>query len=357
MSTLRTFFDIDGDMDWLVVSSNTNVVNGKGYIVDTSIGSITITLPASPVVGDAIGIKDLSNNFGTNNLTINRNGKLIDGVASNRVISVNGYGNALIYSGEDNGWLFSVDNLNVTSVSGTTPIVSSGGTTPTISITAATTSAAGSMSSADKTKLDGIASGAQVNVATDIGQGTLTSTTIPLTSSTGTGTTLPAATTSLAGLMSSADKTKLDGISGSGGGSTITDDTTTSITQYLGMSRVTGGSWTDAYVSSTKLYFNPSTGTLNATIFNSLSDATQKSDIVDIGDALVTVKELRGVEFNWKDNGKKSSGVIAQELEKILPHLVDTNDNGLKSVNYSGIIGYLIEAIKDLNDKIDNSNR
>jgi hypothetical protein len=51
----------------------------------------------------------------------------------------------------------------VSSVTGTAPIVSSGGTTPAISITAATTSAAGSMSSSDKTKLDGVASGAEVN--------------------------------------------------------------------------------------------------------------------------------------------------------------------------------------------------
>ena len=56
------------------------------------------------------------------------------------------------------------NTAQVTSVSGTAPIVSSGGTTPTISINAATTSAAGSMSSADKTKLDGIAAGAEVNV-------------------------------------------------------------------------------------------------------------------------------------------------------------------------------------------------
>ena len=55
----------------------------------------------------------------------------------------------------------------VTSVTGTAPIASSGGTTPAISISAATTSAAGSMSSADKTKLDGIAAGAEVNVNAD----------------------------------------------------------------------------------------------------------------------------------------------------------------------------------------------
>lgn len=56
----------------------------------------------------------------------------------------------------------------VASVSGTAPIVSSGGTTPAISITAATTSAAGSMSSADKSKLDGIQAGAQVNAVTSV---------------------------------------------------------------------------------------------------------------------------------------------------------------------------------------------
>lgn len=55
----------------------------------------------------------------------------------------------------------------VTAVTGTAPIASSGGFTPDISITAATTSAAGSMSSADKTKLDGIATGAEVNVNAD----------------------------------------------------------------------------------------------------------------------------------------------------------------------------------------------
>ena len=66
--------------------------------------------------------------------------------------------------------------------------------------------------SVDGAKLDGIASGAQVNVATNLAQGTRTTTTVPVTSSTGTDATLTAATTSLAGVMTSADKSKLDGI-------------------------------------------------------------------------------------------------------------------------------------------------
>lgn len=76
----------------------------------------------------------------------------------------------------------------------------------------ATTSVAGFMSGTDKTKLDGIAAGAQVNVGTNIAEGTRTTTTVPITSSTGTGATLSAASTTLAGVMTSADKTKLDGI-------------------------------------------------------------------------------------------------------------------------------------------------
>jgi hypothetical protein len=88
----------------------------------------------------------------------------------------------------------------VTTVSGTAPIVSSGGTTPAISISAATTSAAGSMSAADKTKLDGIAAGAQVNVATDL---SYTAATRLLESSTGADVTLPLFSSTAAGLVGS----------------------------------------------------------------------------------------------------------------------------------------------------------
>jgi hypothetical protein len=133
----------------------------------------------------------------------------------------------------------------VAAVTGTAPIVSSGGTSPAISITAATTSAAGSMSAADKSKLDGIAAGAEVNVNADwnavsgdaqilnkptlatvattgsytdlIDKPTIVSSvtgTAPIVSSGGTtpAISISAATTSAAGSMSSADKSKLNGI-------------------------------------------------------------------------------------------------------------------------------------------------
>lgn len=91
----------------------------------------------------------------------------------------------------------------VASVSGTAPIVSSGGTTPAISITAATGAAAGSMSAADKTKLDGMTAGAAVSGVTG---------TAPIVSSGGTAPaiSISAATTSAAGSLSAADKARID---------------------------------------------------------------------------------------------------------------------------------------------------
>ena len=96
----------------------------------------------------------------------------------------------------------------------TTTVIVTSSTGNNATLSAATTTQAGVMTSADKSKLDGIATGAQVNVATNLAQGTRTSTGLPLTSSTGTGTTLPVATTSLAGLMSAADKVTLGGRAG-----------------------------------------------------------------------------------------------------------------------------------------------
>jgi hypothetical protein len=137
-------------------------------------------------------------------------------------------------------------------------------------------------------------------------------------------------------------------------GASVSNDTTTNASYYPLWTTVTTGSPTTIYITTTKLYFNPSTGTLNATVFNSLSDASQKTNIVSITDSSDIISKINGVEFNWIDGGKKSAGVIAQELEKILPHLVDTSEEGIKSVNYAGIIAYLIEAVKELGIKVKN---
>jgi hypothetical protein len=92
-------------------------------------------------------------------------------------------------------------------------------------------------------------------------------------------------------------------------------------------------------------------GTITATDFNSTSDINLKENVQTVDNALETVSALRGVSFDWKETGRGSYGVIAQELEEILPDLVNTGE--VKSVNYNGIIGVLIEAVKELSKEIE----
>lgn len=134
-------------------------------------------------------------------------------------------------------------------------------------------------------------------------------------------------------------------------GFSTTDDVATNASYYPVIATTAGGNV--AKTSSSKYYFNPSTGTLYATGFSSLSDENQKTNIVLIDNALTTVKQIESVKFEFKDGGKKSAGVIAQQLEQILPDLVSIADNGTKSVDYAGLIGYLIGAVKELSDKVE----
>ena len=80
-----------------------------------------------------------------------------------------------------------------------------------------------------------------------------------------------------------------------------------------------------------------------------------KTNIQTVENALEIVDNLRGVSFEWKENGKKSYGVIAQELEKVAPELVmtDEKEDGIKSVAYGNLVGYLIEAVKEQQKQID----
>jgi hypothetical protein len=134
----------------------------------------------------------------------------------------------------------------------------------------------------------------------------------------------------------------------------VTDDTVSNVTQYLGMTQNTSGALSTAYIASSKLYFNPSTGILNSIDFNSLSDARLKDNIQSLSNSINLLKNVNPVSFVWKDSGRKSFGVIAQELEKILPDLVETNaDSGMKSVSYVQLIALLIDAVTAQQEEIN----
>jgi len=122
-------------------------------------------------------------------------------------------------------------------------------------------------------------------------------------------------------------------------------------TYYLPMANTDTGTWSNGVVSNT-LYYVPSTGTLSATVFNSLSDKEKKENIEVITDAIEIINKINGVRFDWKNNHEPSAGLIAQDVEKVMPELVHTDPNtGDKSLNYSGIIAVLVEAVKYLVNK------
>ena len=86
------------------------------------------------------------------------------------------------------------------------------------------------------------------------------------------------------------------------------------------------------------------------------SDERLKDNITPIEDPLAKVLSISGNSFDWNDKSShtgKDIGVIAQEIEKVLPEIVTTRENGFKAVQYEKITPLLIEAIKELSHKVD----
>jgi hypothetical protein len=128
---------------------------------------------------------------------------------------------------------------------------------------------------------------------------------------------------------------------------TVVDDTSTNATYYPMLAQGTSGN-TAPKVSSTKLTFNPSSGLLTTTDYNSSSDRRLKKNIKTVSGALDAVDALRGVSFEWKEGSGKAIGMIAQEVQEVLPEIVSSDDNGYLGIRYTNVIGVLVEAIKEL---------
>jgi hypothetical protein len=234
-----------GGGTWSKKTSNYTAVTGDKIIADTTGGTFTITLPATPTTGNSIIVADGAN-WSTTNLTIARNGSTVEGLAEDLTLDIRNIQVELIYDGAT--W----EVYAFTGPSG-------------------------------------------VDVA---------------------------------------------------------NDNTTNATVYPSWVASTSGNQI-VKTSSSKLYYNPSTGVLNSTDFNSLSDVNRKKDIVTIESAVDIVSQLRGVAFKWKDNNEDAIGVIAQEVEQVLPQVVATSETGEKSVSYGSIIAVLIEAVKEQQKEIE----
>jgi hypothetical protein len=95
-------------------------------------------------------------------------------------------------------------------------------------------------------------------------------------------------------------------------------------------------------------------GIVAANAFYNLSDIRLKENISEIKDALEKILRLQGVTFTWKESGEKSIGLIAQEVEKMFPELVKTDNSGIKSIDYGRLTSVLIEGIKEQQKEIDS---
>jgi len=121
-----------GKVQWQSVvtadgSTATSATAGYGYFIDTTSAAHTLTLPGSPSAGDTIAIKDYAGTFGTNSLTIGRNGNNIQGVANDSLISTNRASIVLVYIDATKGWLYTnesnvadLENAGYTSATGGT---------------------------------------------------------------------------------------------------------------------------------------------------------------------------------------------------------------------------------------------
>jgi hypothetical protein len=97
------------------------------------------------------------------------------------------------------------------------------------------------------------------------------------------------------------------------------------------------------------------TGIITATDFNSASDIKLKENVQRIDNPIDKIIKIDGVRFDWKSDNKPSMGVIAQNIEEVLPELVNGEES--KTVNYNGIIGLLIECVKTQQEQIDELNK
>jgi len=103
-SGTATGFGSDSDISWqAVVTSDTTMVAGRGYFVDSSGGTKTMTLPASPTIGDSVAVHALDG--ATNTVTIARNSSNIEGGTDNISISADYGAVTLVYSDASNGWV------------------------------------------------------------------------------------------------------------------------------------------------------------------------------------------------------------------------------------------------------------
>ena len=145
----------------------------------------------------------------------------------------------------------------------------------------------------------------------------------------------------------SVDGSKLDGIDA--GATNVSNNN--QITNGAGYTTYSSNQATD---TTSNVNFASVTATGNITAY---SDATLKTEIHTINDALGIVGKLRGVNYKWLSNGQEDIGVIAQEVQQVVPEVIKETEDGIKTVDYGRLVSVLINAVNELNEKLDEHTK
>jgi len=94
-----------------------------------------------------------------------------------------------------------------------------------------------------------------------------------------------------------------------------------------------------------------------ANAWNTFSDERFKKNIHPLADALEKTQRLKGVTYQWMNNGETSIGFIAQEVEQVIPEIVSTDERGYKSLDYGKLTSLLVEAVKELSRQLQQQQR
>jgi hypothetical protein len=377
------------------VTNNNQLINGAGYT--TNVGDITgVTAGTGISGGGTSGTVTITNSDRGSSQNIFKNVAVsgqstIVADSNNDTLNIAAGSNITLTTDAATDTLTITANINpgdITGVTASAPLTGGGTSgTVTVGINAASATVDGYLTKADwstfnsKTSNTGTVTSVAASAGTGISisgspitsSGTLTITntapnvstnlstttaltTVTVVSSDGTNATIPASTATAAGVMTADDRKKLDGIAA--GATNVTNNNqlingagyTTNVGDITSVgvgNGLTGGGTSGAVtVSMSGSYTGNFTASGNITAY---SDERLKTDVETIPNALEKVNSLRGVSYT-KD-GVRGLGVIAQEIEKVLPEVVLDGEE-FKSVAYGNIVGVLIEAIKELTAEV-----